>query len=94
MKLMPDLDTPEITALRQAIRACLLAGNGHEGLVDILATEYALLAQEQRAAGVPTPPGFDERWTYTTEQREAAQRLAALEGTMPQLRMVRQRKMW
>jgi hypothetical protein len=67
---LEDVDTPEVVALRQAIRACLLTGEDYRSLKEILATEDALLEKEKRAAGVPAPLSFREQYaTYMAEQR-------------------------
>jgi hypothetical protein len=49
-------DSPEVAALRLAIRACLLTGHhSFSGLKDILATEDGRLEEELKAAGTPRP---------------------------------------
>jgi hypothetical protein len=42
-KAREETGTPEVTELRKAIRACLLTGEDYRGIMDILATEDALL---------------------------------------------------
>lgn len=61
---MPDLEswnTPEIIALRKAIRACLLSGHSFSGLKDVLATEDGILEEEREAAGKSPPASFREQ---------------------------------
>ena len=64
---MPDLDdvdSPEVTALRLAIRAALLAGEDYRSLRNILATEDELLLQERGAAGTPSATDFTGTVAY------------------------------
>jgi len=69
MPELHDVDTPEIIALRKAIRAALLAGEDWKSIRDITATEDELLIQERKAAGVPPPAGFREQYAaYIAEQ--------------------------
>ncbi|MGA2852236.1 MAG: hypothetical protein ABSE46_24795 [Terracidiphilus sp.] len=63
---LDDFDSPEVVALRAAIRAALLAGESFSSIKDILATEDGILDEERAAAGVPAPPSFREQMADPT----------------------------
>src|ERR1035438_2942037 len=47
---LENVDTPEVAALRLAIRACLLAGKSYHSLTEILETERVQQHVQNRAA--------------------------------------------